>query len=91
VAFSEGRHSSTGGVAAGELSVVMHGPISATPTRRLRVGGDHTVHTDHGLFAQIVKLRTSVLIAQNNLRETTAVADDQEGGPRQSSASVTHP
>ena len=47
-------------------------------TRRLGVGGDRPVNGNHGLFSQTVKLRTYVLVTDDDLRETTAIADDQE-------------
>ena len=47
-------------------------------TRRFGVGGDRPVNGDHGLFVENVKLFTSELVADDDLRETTAIADDQE-------------
>lgn len=47
-------------------------------TRRFDVGGDLPVNGDHGLFVETVKLLASVFVADDDLRETTAVADDQE-------------
>ena len=43
-------------MAAGELSVVMHGPISATPTKRSRVA-------PLGLLSAVVALGAWLLVA----------------------------
>jgi hypothetical protein len=48
-------------------------------TGRLRVAGDRPVNGNHRLFVEAVKLLASVLVADDDLRKASAVADDQEG------------
>jgi hypothetical protein len=49
-----------------------------TTTRCLSVGRDQPVNADHGLFAEVIKLLKSVLVADDDLRKTTTVANEQE-------------
>jgi hypothetical protein len=60
------------------------------PARCLVVGGDRALDLDHGLLGQLVQLRLGRVVADHDLGQAGAVAQDEEGDRGQPAPAV-HP